>query len=171
LSQTHRPDIQILRGVSVLAVFFYHLGLPVHGGFLGADIFFVISGFVITGAIIRSSGTLKNRVVLFYKKRIRRILPLSIYITLLTMFASFLFLPRIYLRNYFFDATSSLFMVANFRFAKSGVDYLQQILHSSPFLHFWSLGVEEQFYLLWPILFLSLFRWKYLYYIAIPALF
>ena len=169
--QGHRPDIQILRGVSVLAVVFYHLGLPIHGGFLGVDSFFVISGFVITETLLRADGTLKTKIVLFYKKRIRRILPASIYITLLTLLASFLFLPRLYLKNYLIDTTSSFFMVANFRFAKSGVDYLNQTLHSSPFLHFWSLGVEEQFYLLWPILFLSLFRWKSLYYIAIPILF
>jgi len=171
ISNGLRSDIQVLRGISVLSVIFYHLGLPIAGGFLGVDSFFVISGFVITGALLHSNGTIKNRILLFYKKRIRRILPSSIYIISLTMLASLLFLPRIYLRNYFLDAISSIFMVANIKFAQDGVDYLQQTLNSSPFLHFWSLGVEEQFYLLWPLFFLSLFRWKALYYIALPILF
>jgi len=166
-----RLDIQALRGLSVLAVIFYHLGLPISGGFLGVDSFFVISGYVITETLLQSNGSIKNRIIIFYKKRVRRIMPLSIYIIVLTTLASFLFLPRIYLRNYLLDAASSIFMVANIKFAKDGVDYSQQTLHSSPFLHFWSLGVEEQFYLLWPIFLLTLFRWKILYYIALPVLF
>jgi peptidoglycan/LPS O-acetylase OafA/YrhL len=166
-----RSDIQVLRGLAVLAVVFYHLGFPIDGGFLGVDSFFVISGFVITGTLLRSQGTIKRRVFLFYKKRVRRILPTSVYITLVTLFASFLFLPRIYLSKYFLDAVSSIFMVSNIKFAKDGVDYLQQTLHSSPFLHFWSLGVEEQFYLIWPLFLFSLFRQKYIYNIALPALF
>jgi len=166
-----RSDIQVLRGLAVLAVIFYHLGLPVSGGFLGVDSFFVISGYVITETLLRSKGPVKNRILLFYKKRVRRILPLSIYITLLTMLASFLFLPRIYIKNYLLDATSSVFMIANIKFARDGIDYLQQTLHSSPFLHFWSLGVEEQFYLFWPLILLTLFRWKPLYYISVPILF
>ena len=167
----NRPDIQVLRGLAVLAVLFYHLGLPIDGGFLGVDSFFVISGYVITGSLLRSKGTNKSRILLFYKKRVRRILPTSIYITLITLLASFIFLPRIYLNKYFLDAVSSIFMVSNIKFAKDGVDYLQQTLHSSPFLHFWSLGVEEQFYLLWPLFLLTLFRQKTLYYIALPTLF
>ncbi len=166
-----RSDIQVLRGLAVLAVIFYHLGLPISGGFLGVDSFFVISGYVITETLLRSKGTIKNRILLFYKKRMRRILPTSIYITLLTMLASFLFLPRIYIKNYFLDAASSIFMIANIKFARDGVNYLQQTLHSTPFLHFWSLGVEEQFYLLWPLLLLTLFRWKPLYYLSLPILF
>jgi peptidoglycan/LPS O-acetylase OafA/YrhL len=167
----NRPDIQVLRGLAVLAVVFYHLGLPIDGGFLGVDSFFVISGYVITGSLLRSKGTNKSRILLFYKKRVRRIFPLSVYITLITLLASFLFLPSIYLKRYFLDAIASIFMVSNIKFAKDGVDYLQQTLQSSPFLHFWSLGVEEQFYLIWPLLLLSLFRWKALYYIALPTLF
>ena len=167
----NRSDIQVLRGLAVLAVVFYHLGLPIDGGFLGVDSFFVISGFVITGTLLRSNGTVKHRIVLFYKKRVRRILPSSIYITLVTLLASLLFLPRIYLSRYILDAVSSIFMVSNIRFAKDGIDYWQQTLHSSPFLHFWSLGVEEQFYLLWPLFLFALFRQKAIYYIALPALF
>ena len=75
------------------------------------------------------------------------------------------------LSKYFLDAVSSIFLVSNIKFAKDGVDYLQQTLHSSPFLHFWSLGVEEQFYLFWPLFLFSLFRQRYIYYIALPALF
>ena len=166
-----RADIQVLRGISVLAVVFYHLGLPITGGFLGVDSFFVISGFVITGTLLRSNGTIRSRIFEFYKKRVRRILPLSIYITLTTLLASFLFLPRIYLNKYLLDAVSSIFMMSNIKFAKDGVNYLQQTLYSSPFLHFWSLGIEEQFYLFWPLLLLTLFRWRTLYYVALPTLF
>jgi len=166
-----RSDIQILRGVSVLAVIFYHLGLPIHSGHLGVDSFFVISGFVITATLLRSNGTLKTRITGFYKKRVRRIFPASIYIAILTGFACFLFLPRIYLKNYLFDTAASLFMVANIHFANNGIDYMQDTLDASPFLHYWSLGVEEQFYLVWPIFLLSLFRWKIIYYVSLPVLY
>ena len=171
LTKFYRPDIQILRGIAVLAVIGYHLGFPIAGGFLGVDIFFVISGFLITGTLMRSKGSLTYIIILFYRKRLRRILPASVYITLLTLLASFLFLPRTYIQNYLLDAVSSIFMFSNLRFAKDGVDYLNQTLNQSPFLHFWSLGVEEQFYLLWPLFLLTLFRWKMLYYITIPSLY
>ena len=94
-----RSDIQVLRGLAVLAVIFYHLGFPISGGFLGVDSFFVISGYVITETLLRSNGSIKNRILEFYKKRVRRIMPSSIYIILLTLLASFLFLPRIYIEN------------------------------------------------------------------------
>jgi peptidoglycan/LPS O-acetylase OafA/YrhL len=171
VSQNQRSDIQVLRGIAVLAVVFYHLGFPIYSGFLGVDVFFVISGYVITGTILRASGTLKNTIIQFYKKRIRRLFPTSTYIITLALFATFLFLPRVYISKYINDAVSSFFMISNFRFAYVGVDYLQDALETSPFLHFWSLGVEEQFYLLWPIALLTLFRRKALYNFAIPAFF
>lgn len=169
--QNQRSDIQVLRGIAVLAVVLYHLNFPIHSGFLGVDIFFVISGYVITGSILQSKGSLKNVLINFYKKRIRRLFPTSTYIILLTLFATLLFLPRVYISRYINDAVSSFFMISNFRFAYIGVDYLQDALETSPFLHFWSLAVEEQFYLLWPLTLLTLFRWKILYYFAIPSFF
>jgi peptidoglycan/LPS O-acetylase OafA/YrhL len=171
VSYDQRSDIQVLRGIAVLAVVLYHLGLPIYSGFLGVDIFFVISGYVITGSVLRSKGTLKHKIKDFYKKRIRRLFPTSTYIIILALFATFLFLPRVYISKYIDDAVSSFFMVSNFRFAYVGVDYLQGSLEKSPFLHFWSLAVEEQFYLIWPIILLTLFRYKILYYFAIPSFF
>ena len=170
-SSHYRSDIQVLRGIAVLAVVLYHLRFPVHGGSLGVDAFFVISGFVITETLLRSSGTITARIKVFYQRRIRRIFPASIYVTCITLLSTFLFLPRIYSKSFIIDAISALFMVANLRFAQSGVNYLQETLHSSPFLHLWSLGVEEQFYLLWPILLMTIFRRKVLYYLAVPTLF
>ena len=154
-----------------MAVVLYHLRLPISGGSLGVDSFFVISGFVITENLLRSEGNLKNKITLFYKKRLRRIFPASFFITCLTLLSAFYFLPRIYLRNYVLDAVSSLFMVANLRFAANGINYLQGTMNESPFLHLWSLGVEEQFYLIWPLLLLTLLKRKKLYCFVVPILF
>jgi peptidoglycan/LPS O-acetylase OafA/YrhL len=154
-----RQDIQALRGFAVLAVVLYHLEFPlIHGGFLGVDIFFVISGFVITETILRSTGTLKQRLAHFYYRRARRILPAATFVAVLTFLAAVLFLPRPYFGKYVFDTISSLFMFSNAGFAYQNLDYLNQGLNPSPFLHYWSLAVEEQFYLVWPLVLILIVR-------------
>ena len=154
-----RRDIQLLRGIAVLAVVFYHANFyTFSGGYLGVDLFFVISGFVITGRLLQAKGDVKAELLSFYKRRVKRILPSSLAVILLTTIASAFFLAKISLARFAQDAVASALMGGNILFAHQKNDYLSQSLDPSPFLHYWSLGVEEQFYLLWPVLFLLVIR-------------
>lgn len=151
-----RPDIQGLRAVAVLAVVLFHADLPgLSGGFVGVDVFFVISGFLITGLLWReasTTGTVKLRN--FYAARARRLLPAAAFVGVVTMIASALLLPPLQIRSVTIDGITSALYVSNYWFISSGVQYFghQSLLSPSPFQHYWSLGVEEQFYLVWPIL-------------------
>lgn len=146
-----RRDIQGLRAVAVGVVILDHLlGWP-RGGFVGVDLFFVISGFLITGHLVREwerTGTVGF--ILFYKRRIKRIMPASLLVLIATVgTAAALFTPsRAY--SILTDGVWSAFMAANWRFATAGTDYFQLDGPVSPLQHFWSLAVEEQFYLAWP---------------------
>jgi len=154
-----RRDIQALRGFAVLAVVLFHIGgLGVRGGFLGVDIFFVISGFVITRKLSLSQGSIRHILGDFYKRRVRRILPASLLTVALTVIGSWLFLAPLNFHRFAMDAYAAIAFVPNLFFMHQQTDYLNQSLDASPFLHYWSLGVEEQFYFLWPIVFIALFR-------------
>ena len=154
-----RRDIQALRGFAVLAVVLFHIGgLGVRGGFLGVDIFFVISGFVITRKLSLSQGSLGHVLSDFYKRRMRRILPSSLLTVVLTIGGSWLFLAPLNFHRFAMDAYAAIAFVPTLFFMHQQTDYLNQGLDASPFLHYWSLGVEEQFYLIWPIVFIALFR-------------
>jgi peptidoglycan/LPS O-acetylase OafA/YrhL len=155
-----RPDIQGLRAVAVIAVIVDHLfGWP-KGGFVGVDVFFVISGFLITGLLEREwkrTGTISFGT--FYRRRVKRILPASLLVIAATLLsAKFLFAaPR------FSDtATDSLWATlfsANWRFLLQGSDYFQADGPISPLRHYWSLAVEEQFYFVWPWIMLAALVW------------
>ncbi|WP_419197391.1 acyltransferase family protein [Mycolicibacterium phocaicum] len=154
--RTFRPDIEGLRAVAVLAVVLFHADLPgLSGGFVGVDVFFVISGFLITGLLWReasANGTVKLRN--FYGARARRLLPASAAVGVVTLLVSAVVLPPLQVKNVSIDAITSALYVSNYWFIGSGVNYFgkQNALAPSPFQHYWSLGVEEQFYLVWPIL-------------------
>ena len=150
-----RPDIEGLRGVAVLLVVLFHAGLPVAGGFIGVDVFFVISGFLITRLLLREHER-TGRVSLsrFYARRIRRLLPAAAVVVVLSLGATWVLVGPLDRPDVVADGASAALSVSNIRFALSYGDYFAAISQPSPFLHFWSLSVEEQFYLVWPALLL-----------------
>jgi len=159
-----RPDIEGLRGVAVSLVVLFHAGLLsgtaiLTGGFIGVDLFFVVSGYLITGLLIRErERTGRIGFARFYARRVRRILPAAAVTLLITIPLSNVVVTLVDRSSVMEDAASAALSVANIRFAMT-TDYFNPVNYS-PFLHFWSLGVEEQFYFVWPAL-LTIVAWKW----------
>jgi peptidoglycan/LPS O-acetylase OafA/YrhL len=152
-----RADIEGLRGVAVLLVVLFHAALlsnapvQIQGGFIGVDLFFVLSGFLITGLLIHErEKTGRISFAGFYARRVRRILPAAAVVLLITIPLSYVLVTLIRRPDTMLDAATAALSIANVRFALT-TDYFNPVNYS-PFLHFWSLGVEEQFYLVWPVL-------------------
>jgi peptidoglycan/LPS O-acetylase OafA/YrhL len=146
-----RTDVQGLRAIAVLLVVLYHSGVgTLSGGFIGVDAFFVISGFLITTHLLESLAA-DGRISFpaFYARRARRILPAALLVALLTTVAAWLWMPPLALDEVVRGAIATAFYVPNFLFAVQGTDYLAGT-SPSVFQHYWSLGIEEQFYLFWP---------------------
>ncbi|MDF9714997.1 acyltransferase [Nocardioides sp. ChNu-153] len=150
-----RKDIQGLRAVAVLLVVAEHLtGWP-HGGFIGVDVFFVISGFLITGLLLREhERTGRISFTSFYRRRARRILPAATLVLVVTAVGAWLVYPETRARTVGVDAIWAFFFAGNYRFASADTDYFAATADASPLQHFWSLAVEEQFYFVWPWLML-----------------
>jgi peptidoglycan/LPS O-acetylase OafA/YrhL len=153
-----RSDLEGLRGVAVGLVVLYHAGLlHLSGGFVGVDVFYVLSGFFITGILLREhAATGRISLAGFYARRMRRLLPAAGLTIAVTVLASYLILPPLRFAVVGRDAIAAALYVSNIRFAQFATDYLNAGGAPSPLLHFWSLGVEEQFYALWPLLLIGL---------------
>jgi peptidoglycan/LPS O-acetylase OafA/YrhL len=151
-----RPDIEGLRAVAVISVVLSHTGLlGFTGGFVGVDVFFVISGFLITRQLyteIDKRGSLSFRG--FYARRARRILPAATVVIVTTLLFVYRYGPPLRRRSIALDGLFSAFSGVNWRLASAKVNYFNDTIPPSPFQHFWSLAVEEQFYVIWPILLL-----------------
>ncbi|SVC46929.1 uncharacterized protein METZ01_LOCUS299783, partial [marine metagenome] len=149
----YRRDIQGLRGVAVALVLLYHATPFPPGGFIAVDVFFVISGYVITASLQRewvSTGTIRFRK--FYARRVKRLLPALALLTASTVLASILLQspngPQQQTAKTAFGATA---IVANFVIHRSVGSYFSSIAENNPLLHVWSLSVEEQFFLVFPV--------------------
>lgn len=148
-----RPDIEGLRAYAVVLVVLCHMELWPSGGFIGVDVFFVISGYLITGLIadeLKRTGGLSIRG--FYVRRARRILPAALTVLFATWVAATLVFSQARVHQTVHDIWWSLAFAANIDFARSGTDYFQAYTAPSLVQHFWSLAVEEQFYVVWPLL-------------------
>jgi peptidoglycan/LPS O-acetylase OafA/YrhL len=151
----HRNDIQGLRAVAVLLVALGHAGVGfLAGGFIGVDVFFVLSGFLITGLLLNEAREHRRVSLLeFYIRRGRRIIPAAILTLVATDLVAYHLLNIVRAKQYLQDSVSSALFAANFHFAAIGTNYFAQGQPPSPLQHFWSLSIEEQFYFVWPALF------------------
>ncbi|MBY6189179.1 acyltransferase [Microbulbifer agarilyticus] len=154
----YRADIDGLRTLAVLPVIFYHANFQLFsGGFVGVDVFFVISGFLITSILIGEADKGGISLIKFYERRARRLLPALFFVLFSTLIAGFFLLSTDDYLSAFKAAASALGFSANI-FYFFTVDYFSQSAEMMPFLHMWSLGVEEQFYLLWPFLLILFYK-------------
>ncbi|MEJ2887934.1 acyltransferase family protein [Actinomycetospora aeridis] len=166
---SYRGDIEGLRAVAVLLVLVDHAGLPLTGGFIGVDVFFVISGYLITSLLLAELVE-KRGISLrsFYARRARRLLPAAATVLLVTALLTVLLIPRTRWLDIAYDIGASAIYVENWRLAELAVDYQAQDSTASPLQHFWSLAVEEQFYIVWPLLLVAvaaLLRTRWLGYV------
>ena len=152
----YRADIQGLRAVAVLAVIANHFAGWPRGSFVGVDVFFVISGYLITGLLVREfEGRQTISFTGFYARRIKRILPAGLFVIGATVLATRVLAG---IDRYHFaakDAIAAVLFSANWHFAHTGINYFNQSLPPSPLQHYWSLSIEEQFYFVWPWLMLG----------------
>ncbi|HTE49586.1 MAG TPA: acyltransferase family protein [Kofleriaceae bacterium] len=152
-----RADIQGLRAVAVLLVLLYHLWpAAVPGGYVGVDVFFVISGYLITGMLVREAER-SDRVSLsgFYVRRMGRLLPAATATLVVVAVLSFALLPPLRWQDTAAEIAASTFYFENWLLIGKSVDYLASASAASPVQHFWSLSVEEQFYIVWPLVILA----------------
>ena len=162
----YRPEIDGLRAIAVMAVIFYHAQItifgyqPFKGGFIGVDIFFVISGYLITSIILReliTTGSFSFKY--FYERRIRRILPVLLLVIIVSLPLAWLYLVPKNFIDYAKSILYSLGFISNIYFPISGQAYGDISSLLKPFLHTWSLSVEEQYYILFPVFLIISFKY------------
>jgi peptidoglycan/LPS O-acetylase OafA/YrhL len=158
-----RSDVEGLRGLAVLVVVLFHAGLAgLAGGFVGVDVFFVISGFLITGLLLREhERTGRIGLLHFYARRARRLLPAALVVLVATLVVALNLVAPIDRPGVGLDGAAAALSVGNIRFALAAGDYFTNVAAPSPFLHFWSLATEEQFYLVWPALIILVARGRH----------
>lgn len=153
--QEFRNDIQGLRAIAVLMIVLYHFGVSwLPGGFIGVDVFFVISGYLITKNIINDLNSQQFSLFAFYGKRIRRLLPVFTVVATITVLISFFIFLPIDQETVAKTMLSASVYLSNIYFKISGFGYFSEDVNQFPLLHYWSLSAEEQFYFIWPILLL-----------------
>jgi peptidoglycan/LPS O-acetylase OafA/YrhL len=152
-----RPDIEGLRAVAILLVVLYHARVSaVPGGYVGVDVFFVISGFLITRQLVTEvARTGKLSIAGFYARRMRRLLPASTLVLVVTLIAAKVWLPVLQLKALTRDVLYIVVYAMNYHLAAAKTNYLNADTPPSPLQHYWSLAVEEQFYFVWPLLILA----------------
>lgn len=157
-SLAFRPDLQGLRAVAILLVVAAHAGVPwFAGGFVGVDVFFVLSGYLITGLLVREFHAAGRIALLrFYARRLRRLLPALVVTVAVMATVAYWLLSPFEAQTQLASAPFAATWTSNLYFLFGSVDYFDELAARDLFLHTWSLGVEEQFYLLWPLLLLAL---------------
>lgn len=149
----YRPEIDGLRAVAIIPVVLFHLEFSwIAGGYFGVDIFFVISGFLITSILLKEENSHSFSLKKFWLRRLRRIMPALLFMVAIVLLLCHLLLFRPVLKEYYNDALSSIFSYANISMYWKFGDYWGAAAENSPFLHCWSLSVEEQFYLIYPLI-------------------
>ena len=155
---TYRPDIDGLRAISIVLVVLYHANVPLFsGGYVGVDVFFVISGYLITSLIWRDMAEGRFGWTAFMARRVRRLLPVAAVVLVATSVYAVLVLPPKELRDYAGSLAAFVLMGSNWFFLHSG-GYFAAAAETKPLLHTWSLSIEEQFYLVFPLVLLALWR-------------
>lgn len=153
----YRPDVDGLRTIAVGSVIIHHAGFALHGGFLGVDIFFVISGFLITGILLRDLQADRFTLRDFYERRIRRILPALVFVALCTLPFAWWLMPPEQFGHFGKSLVALLFFVSNILFWREA-GYFEPDAAEIPMIHTWSLAVEEQFYVFFPLALLMIWR-------------
>lgn len=156
----YRPEVDGLRAVAVIPVILFHLGYDTFsGGFVGVDVFFVISGYLITGIIHKGLIEGDFSFVNFWKRRVRRIIPALLAVVAFAIVAGYLLMFRAAWEALGRQSGSALLSIANFEFWRMAGDYWGPDAERSPLLHTWSLSVEEQFYLIYPVIIVLIHKW------------
>ena len=174
---SYRPEIDGLRAISIFAVIFFHTNIKIFsGGFIGVDIFFVISGYLITSIILKQINNNKFSIINFYERRARRILPALFFVLFGTLAAGWVLLMPNEMKILSQNIFATVLFISNIFFYIKNFNYFDLLQESNPLIHLWSLGVEEQYYFLYPLLLLIITKYfktnlaKILSYIAILSL-